>query len=191
MHRQRGQTLIELLGTLALLGGIALAAGSAADYTRRRVAMAGATSELRATFMYVRTLAVARDHNVAIRFREEPKGYSWAVYEDGDGDGVRNDDISKNIDRQLIRPRLFQHPPARIGLPDHSMPDPMNGGVLESRPAVRFNSSMLCSFSRAGEVTNGSLVLTDGPSAVIVRVYDRSGRVAVLRWNGKQWITGE
>lgn len=191
MHRQRGQSLTELLISVAILSMITLTAGNVADHARRRVAMAGATSELRGTFMYVRTMAITRDRNVAIRFRDEGQGYSWAVYEDGDGDGVRNDDINKKIDRELIRPRLFQHPPARIGLPDQSMPDPMNGGVLESRPAVRFNSSMLCSFSRVGEVTNGSVVLTDGTNTVIMRVYDRSGRIAVLRWNGKKWITGE
>jgi prepilin-type N-terminal cleavage/methylation domain-containing protein len=191
MQHQRGQTLIELLFSVAILGSIALIAGNVVEHARRRVAMAGVTSEFRATFMYVRQLAITRDRNVAIRFREEGKGYTWAVYEDGDGDGVRNDDITKKIDRELIAPRLFQHLPARIGLPDQSMPDPMNGGVLESRPAVRFNSSMLCSFSRVGEVTNGSVVLTDGVNTIIMRVYDRSGRIAVLRWNGKQWITGE
>lgn len=191
MHHQRGQSLIELLISVAILGSMALMAGNVVDHARRRVAMAGVTSELRTTFMYVRQLAITRDRNVAIRFREEGKGYTWAVYEDGDGDGVRNDDISKKVDRELIAPRLFQHPPARIGLPDQTTPDPMNGGVLQSRPAVRFNTSMLCSFSRVGEVTNGSIVLSDGTNTAIVRVYDRSGRIAVLRWNGKQWIAGE
>jgi hypothetical protein len=48
----------------------------------------------------------------------------------------------------------------------------------------------LCSFNRHGEVSNGSIVLTDGERAAIVRTYGTTGRVAVLRWNGKEWKLG-
>jgi len=46
------------------------------------------------------------------------------------------------------------------------------------------------SFSRNGEVTNGSVVLSDGTHANIVRVHGTSGRIQVLRWNGNVWKTG-
>lgn len=191
MRNQKGQTLVETLVAAAMMAIVGYAAAITVEAVQRRAALTGAISELRSVFLYTRTLAVTRDRNVAMRFREDGKAWTWTIYEDGDGDGVRNDDISKNIDRALTRPRRFQHSCARIGLPDVSMPDPMNGGVLESRPAVRFNSSQLCSFSRVGEVTNGSLVLTDGHTAAIVRVYGLTGRIAVLRWDGKQWKSGQ
>ena len=190
MHQQqKGQTLVEALITVSVMSIVVLGAVNTADTVQKRIALRSATSEVRATLMYVRTLAVTRDRNVAIRFRNDARGWTWAVHEDGDGDGVRNDDISKGIDREIQPARRFQYGPAGIGLPDRDLPDPF-GGKLHDRAPVRFNASMLCSFSRAGEVTNGSVVLTDGPHAVIVRVQGQSGRINVLTWNGKKWSTG-
>jgi prepilin-type N-terminal cleavage/methylation domain-containing protein len=191
MDRQRGQSLIELVVAVAILGMVVLVTDGAVESARRRVALAAAVSELRATVMYVRTLAVTRDRNVAMRFTQEGDGrWAWTVYEDGDRDGVRNDDIQKGVDRRIVARRGIQYAPARIGVPDAPVPDPMNGSTLQTRPPVRYGNSMLCSFSRQGEVTNGSLVLTDGRDAAIVRTYGTTGRVAVLRWDGKQWKTG-
>jgi hypothetical protein len=186
---QSGQSLVEVVVTMAILGLVGMLTGSAIESVQKRIALRSATSEVRATLMYVRTLAVTRDRNVAIRFRNDARGWTWAVVEDGDGDGVRNDDINKGIDREIQPARRFQYGAAGIGLPGVSTPDPF-GGKLEDRPPVRFNASMLCSFSRAGEVTNGSVVLTDGERAVVVRAHGRSGRISVLTWNGRKWITG-
>jgi hypothetical protein len=112
------------------------------------------------------------------------------VYEDGDGDGVRNDDITTGIDRPLDRARVFQYRPVRIGVPSAPIPDPSTGQPLYLRLPVRFGTSQLCSFSRSGEATNGSVVLTDGQSATIIRISGRSALVNVLRWNGSRWVTG-
>ena len=191
MHKQKGQSLVELTIVLTLIGGVSAIGMSAIDSVKRRVALNSATSELRATIAYVRTLAVTRDRNVAIRFRQDNTAWTWTVYEDGDGDGVRNDDIAKGKDRQVFPPRRFQYGPAGIGLPTIPVPDPLAGGQpLGTRSPVRFNTSMLCSFSRNGEVTNGSVVLSDGTLANIVRVHGTSGRIQVLRWNGNVWKTG-
>jgi prepilin-type N-terminal cleavage/methylation domain-containing protein len=191
MEKQKGQTLIEMLIVLALFGSIGAIGISTAQSVQRRVALSGATSELRATIMYVRAMAIARDRNVAIRFRADDRAWTWTVYEDGDGDGVRNDDISKGKDPQVLAVKRFQYGPAGIGLPSGKVPDPMaNNQPLSLRSPVRFNTSMLCSFTRQGEVTNGSVVLSDGSNATIVRVHGTSGRIQVLRWNGTEWKTG-
>lgn len=191
MHHQKGQSLIELLIVLAIIGIVCAVGMSAVESVQRRVALNSATSELRAIIMYVRTLAIARDRNVAIRFRNEQRAWTWTVYEDGDGDGVRNDDISKGRDRRILPTRTFQYGPAGIGLPSSSVPDPLAGGrPLTERSPVRFNASMLCSFTRKGEVTNGSVVLSDGRGANILRVHGTSGRIQVLRWNGTVWKSG-
>jgi hypothetical protein len=104
---------------------------------------------------------------------------------------VRNDDINKGTDREIIPPRNFQHGPAGIGLPSGKVPDPMAPGqTLGARSPVRFNTSMLCSFTRQGEVTNGSVVVSDGTNATIVRVHGTTGRIQVWRWNGNGWRAG-
>lgn len=192
MHRrQHGLSLVELTVAMAISALLMLIGLQSIEGAKRAYALNSATSELRATIMYVRTLAIARDRNVAIRFRAEERGWTWTVYEDGDGDGVRNDDIQKGKDRQILPTRRFQYGPAGIGLPSSPVSDPLAAGKkLQARPPVRFNASMLCSFSRQGEVTNGSVVLSDGTHATIVRLHGTSGRIEVWRWNGKAWKSG-
>lgn len=187
---ERGQTLMELLVVISMVGIAVAASGSAMETIRQRAALKAATSELRALFQRVRIMAIVHDRNMAIKFRPENDGWSYAVYQDGDGDGVRNDDISRGRDTLVDRPRRFEHPPARIGVPFVSVPDPMSSGdVLTDRLPVRFGTSTLCSFSREGEATNGSVVLTDGKRAVLIRVHGTSALVTVWRWEGR-WRQG-
>jgi len=191
-RNEKGQSLVEILFTLSILGCVLTTGLTVMNHARRVYALASGTSELRALFQRVRLTAVTRDRNVAIRFRPvDGDAWSWSVYEDGDGDGVRNDDITRGVDRLIEKPRLFQHAPVRIGTPAETIPDPTAPGQsLAMRLPVRFGTSLLCSFSRKGEATNGSVVLTDGRGATVIRVGGTSARVNVLRWNGKAWTTG-
>src|SRR5687768_418441 len=128
MENQKGQSLIELIVVVALVGGVSVIGMNAIDSVQKRIALNSATSEVRATIQYVRMLAIARDRNVAIRFRAEERAWTWTVYEDGDGDGVRNDDINTGKDREIIAARNFQFGPAGIGLPSGKVSDPMAPG---------------------------------------------------------------
>lgn len=193
MNRQRGHSLLDLLIVLMILGVFSLAGGYAADLGLRQASLVAATSELRSVFHEVRMLAVARDRNLGIKFREAGGTWTWSIYEDGDGDGVRNDDISREVDRMIQRPRRFDHRPAIIGVPHLAdVADPLKpGALLSARRPVRFGDSTLCSFSRQGEATNGSVVLTDGTRVRIVRVHGATGRIDVHRWDGYVWRVGE
>jgi prepilin-type N-terminal cleavage/methylation domain-containing protein len=192
MNQQRGHTLLEVLVVLAILAVFSLVAGYAADMGMRQASLVAGTSDLRSVFHEVRMLAVARDRNLGIKFREAGGTWTWSVYEDRDGDGVRNDDIKKKVDREIRGPRRFDHSPTVIGVPPYDVRDPLKpGALLASREAVRFGTSTLCSFSRQGEATNGSIVLTDGVRARIIRVHGTTGRIDVFRWDGKKWRVGE
>jgi len=187
--QERGQTLVELLIALAVGGVILTTAWHAVDYARRTVALVSATSELRALFQNTRAMAIARRRNVAIRFRQEGDSWTWRVYEDRDNDGVRNDDISRGVDVPLSPSRTFQYVPARIGIPIETIIDPTNHEPLASRLPVRFGTSQLCAFSREGESSNGSIVLTDGHNVRIIQVEGHSALIHVLRWDGSKWTT--
>lgn len=180
---------MELTIITSMLGCITLGGTIAVDHAKRRVALAGATSVLRADFQRIRMLAIAHDRNIAIRFRDEGNGWSWTAYEDFDGDGVRNDDIDKGTDKRIGITKRFQAP-VRIGVPDAQILDPFDGKPLASRSPVRFNTSSLCSFSREGEATNGSIVLTDGKDAIILQVQGTSAAINVLRWHNGKWSKG-
>jgi prepilin-type N-terminal cleavage/methylation domain-containing protein len=184
---ERGQSLVELLVTLAIIGMLTALSAAAAVTAYDRLCLGAATAEMRGALANARQLAMARDRNVALKFRFERGEWTWSLHEDGDGDGVRNDDIARGIDRQLEPPRRLARGPARIGLPHASIRDPVTGGRLDTRSAVRFGNSTLCSVSRDGDVTNGSLVLTDGRRAVLLIVHGTMCRVSVLRYDGERW----
>jgi len=187
---QQGQTLIELMAVVAIAGLITTVAAGLIGFTTRRSELRAATSEIRALLVHVRAVAIAHDRNVAVRFKQTSSGtWTWALYEDGDGDGVRADDISRNVDLLIQPARELFHRRATIGIPAAPIPDPLASGTLGLRLPIRF-SSMMCSFSRQGEATNGSLVITDGTDAVVIRVHGTSGRVSVIRWDGHLWQTG-
>ncbi|HEX3579254.1 MAG TPA: GspH/FimT family pseudopilin [Thermoanaerobaculia bacterium] len=187
--QERGHTLIELLIALAVGGILLTLAWNAVDYARRTVALVSATSELRALFQNTRAIAIAHRRNVAIRFWQEGGSWSWRVYEDRDNDGVRNDDISRGVDVPLSPARTFQYVPARIGVPLQTIIDPTNHEPLASRLPVRFGTSQLCTFSREGESSNGSIVLTDGYNVRIIEIEGHSALIHVLRWDGSKWTT--
>src|ERR1051325_9304313 len=100
---EQGQSLMELLVVVSLLGVFVVLGNSSLTQARRNVALLAGTSALRSLFHGVRMLAVSHNRNVAIRFRPAGEAWSWTGYEGGDGDGARNDDTNKGIASQAGR----------------------------------------------------------------------------------------
>jgi prepilin-type N-terminal cleavage/methylation domain-containing protein len=188
-NHERGHSLVELLAVLAIAGIMLTAVSRAVDYARRTASLAAATAEMRALFQSTRAIAITHRRYVAIRFRLDGDTWTWRVYEDRNKDGVRNDDIAKGIDVPIGPTRTLQYLPARVGVPSGKITDPMNGQPLADRLPVRFGTSQLCAFSREGESTNGSLVLTDGHNVRIISIAGHSALISVMRWDGARWIT--
>lgn len=192
MKTSHGFTFIELMVCLAVFSFLLFLTvppllESSGDL-RLRLAAEEAVVVLRSA----RAMAVRRSVNVAVRFRADEAGgrAAWAVYADGDGDGVLSRDIASGRDPQLSPPRQLS--PHDSGVyygfpPGQAISDP-GSPRQRLRPVdpVRFNRSDMASFSPLGESTPGSLYLTDGKRRlVVVRVFGRTGRVRVLRWNPK------
>jgi len=183
---RRGLTLIEILVALTLILLIAgLGVPSLLSWSRAlRLRMAA--SEVVAAMQAARLYAVRQQRNVALRFRTaEDGGVSYVLYRDGDGDGVRNDDLARGRDPQVGGPRSLSHfgRLVRFGFPPGVVPvDPGTGRPLERlEDPIRFNRSDLASWSPLGTATPGSIYLTDGASGLVaVRVNHRAGRMRVL-----------
>jgi prepilin-type N-terminal cleavage/methylation domain-containing protein len=188
MSRQQGYTLVEIvvtMGALALITCITLPALSSMLW---RATMRGAIARIDSLMIMTQEDAVALGRNRAIKFlRDENGGWSYAIYVDGDGDGVLNADIAKGIDplvegpTELVSPRAM----ATIGIPPEGLPDPDGGPRLRAETApVQFNRSTLCSFSPDGSGTPGSVYLhTTGGDAAVVRCSGEGGRISVLIFN--------
>lgn len=182
-----GFTLIELLVVIVIVGLFLSVSIPHFHSMRRQAGMKAATKQLRGVITLTRSRAIARGRHSAVKFKLIAGEWCYAIYDDGDFDGVRNDDITAGID-PLAVPFTKALPgiePLRIGLPAWGTKDPdTNDPLTAADSPVRFNASTLCSFSPAGSGTPGTVFLTDGLTDVgAVRVFGATGRVRSQMFN--------
>jgi len=177
---------MELLVILSIVGLMVLVSIPAFGKMRRRALLRAASIELRSIFHLARSRAIARSANCGLKFVMLGGEWHFALYDDTDGDGVRNDDIAKGIDRIVKPPRVVfpTSPLIRIGLLDQTIRDPDGARLTPQTSPVRFNRSAICSFSPLGESTPGTIYLTDrGEDLYAVRVYGATAKIRVLRYD--------
>ena len=188
----RGYSLVEILTVVAIVGMFAVAATPAFYSLRQRMGVRIAAAETRSIMARTRSLAIARNRHVALKFMQSSNTWQYAIYEDGNGNGVRNAEIASGVD-PLVEPyRAFLQGTSmtRVGLPLRAIPDPAgSGSVSPSASAVRFGTSTLCSFTALGTATAGTIFLTDGGSeaAAALVVYGPTARLRAMVLDGGKW----
>jgi type II secretion system GspH-like protein len=187
----RGAALIDVvfaLGLVAVLSGIAISAmQSAREF---RAARSGARY-VAVRLQQARMESLKRNVVVAVRFDPDDQS-RFAVYGDGDGDGVLQSDIEQGIDR-LITPaaRLTDDlGPVTLRI-NQNVPEPETGAPLTAGDdPLRIGRSTLLSFSPLGTATSGTLYLA-GPAGpqMAIRILGSTGRMRVLRFDtaARQW----
>ena len=177
-----GMSLIELIVVVAAIGVIVSVTTPAFSAINRKRELQAASTELRSIFRLVRSRAVAEGHNAAVKFVQIDGVWHYAIFDDGDGDGVRTRDIASGVDPIAVDYRTVfgttGH--ARIGLPPHPVRDPDRGVVQPDESPVKFNRSTMCSFSPLGGGTSGSIYLTEGTASAVLRVYGPSSRLRLI-----------
>lgn len=192
MRKTNGYSLIELLLTIAIIGLATAIAAPQWQAMRRRAAVRAAANEIRSIFRVVRSRAITRGANAGVKFTRGAYDWQYAIYDDGDGDGVRNDDIQRGVDRRVTSPRyvIRGRELATISIPAIVRVDPDGDAIPSNSSPVQFGSSTICSFSPLGESTSGTIYLADaGGLASAVRVFGGSARVRVLRYDAgrRRW----
>jgi hypothetical protein len=186
-----GYSLIELLFVMsaaAAAGGIAVPPLMAAldDYRT-----AGAVRYISTRIQRTRMEAVSRSTNTAMQFVQAGTGYSYGVYVDGNGDGVRTPDIQRGIDRRL---GAIEHVPDNYDgvdfgvLPGLPPVDP--GSPAPGTDPIKLGSSNLLSYSAIGTSSSGSVyVLGHSKAQYVIRILGDTGRVRVLKFDprSRQW----
>jgi prepilin-type N-terminal cleavage/methylation domain-containing protein len=190
-RRSHGYSLLELLTVVAIIGTIAVCAVPAFASYRRRMSVLAAAEQLRNIFRLTRQRAITTGHNVGVKFIAG-REWTYAIYDDGDGDGVRNDDIDRRIDRRVFGPAIVMPSfhIATIGLLSMSVKDPDGDPLKPADSPVQFGRSTICSFSPMGNGTPGTVYLIDrGGQLWAARCAGNGGRVRLLRYDGRKWGT--
>ncbi|MEM9554817.1 MAG: GspH/FimT family pseudopilin [Acidobacteriota bacterium] len=181
-------TLLELLWVVAVLALLLVLALPPLTTWSGSLGVRMAAGEVAGAMRTARMRAIRSQRRVAVKFRTEGEHVTLTLYRDGDGDGVRNDDIDAGIDPIEVPPRRLGHlgRVARFGFPPGPAPYAPGSSKRLDRldDPIRFNRSDLASFSPRGTATPGSVYLTDGRRHLsVVRVTSRSGKVAVLDYD--------
>lgn len=188
---QRGHTLPEALVAIAVIGILCTWMIPRLDRVTARARLESAAAEVATAMVRARETARLRGHRVGLKFFPSPgRETTYALFADGDFDGVRTQDIERGIDPMIAPPHPLQGLGAdiRFGIPrDRNGRAPRRIGSRRRMDRlddpIRFNRSDIASFSRGGTATPGTVYLTDGSRVVAVRVLNRSGKVAVLRYD--------
>ena len=183
---EAGLTLAEVSLALALLAILVLASAPLVAATLSRARVAAAAMEMAGCFARLRAQAIAEHRRVGLRFTTGTGAPSFAVYADGDGDGVRSDDIAAGRDPLLEAARDL---PSRyegidFGLLDVAVPEvpPQSGALPPGSDPIRFGSADIVTFTPWGTATGGTVFVSDGRDTVCaVVLYGKTGRIRTFR----------
>jgi hypothetical protein len=152
---------------------------------------AGAARHVAALVHATRAEALRRGVHVALVFQGSAPDVRFAMFADGNYDGIRTADMAAGIDRQVSAwVRLSdQFPRASFGIVPGAA-DPDSGAPLTGSP-LKLGGSNVLSFGPAGGATSGS-VYVRGPAEqqYAVRLLGSTGRSRLLRFNFRErrWV---
>ncbi len=187
--RDRGFSLVEALVAIAI---VLVMAGTALPVFRAHFAdahLVGAGQQFKSQFRLAWSAAVRSGVYTAIRFERRDDGSVWyAVYQDGDNDGVRSADIRSGKDRLVSGPFPLSGgaPGVSVGINAGIPALPPEHGFLSGDP-VRFGVSDILSFSPLGTATPGTFYLAGDAAQAAVRVTGGNARVRLMVWRGGVW----
>jgi prepilin-type N-terminal cleavage/methylation domain-containing protein len=183
---ERGNTILELLVAVAILGmvvGIALPDGARAI---RHAAVRQAAESIRELLNISRVRAQLLTRSEGVKFTQRDGIWYYTIYVDGDGDGIHSDDIAAGTDHLVEGPTALNRrgEMATVGFPVQGLEDPDTGYPFAPGDLpVQFNSTSLCSFSPEGNSTPGTIYLSAGSDAAAVRC-SNAGYINVQFYDG-------
>lgn len=182
-----GYSLLELMMVVTL--GITLSAAAvpefliALDDTRA----SGAMHHVSGRLQRARMEAVTRSAMVGMKFTQSAAGYSYAVYVDGNRNGVLSRDIQSGIDRLIVPAERLpdQFPGIEFGaIPGLPPVDP--GGTAPGTDPIRLGSADMASFSAVGTSSSGTVYIRSRRDAqYAVRIFGETGKTRMLKYDAR------
>jgi hypothetical protein len=191
---QAGRTLVEMLVALSVMAMMTVAVAPTLDEARRAAALRGSTGRLWGMMVRCRAHAIMRHRATALVFEwSGSSGWRCFIAEDGDGDGLRRDDLTSGRDRVIGEVLELGGATAGLGiLHDVPVPDPDGSGRLggDLDDPVRAGRGDIITFTPGSTATPSSVYLTDHHARMrVLRVYGGTARVNSLVWRAgwRKW----
>jgi prepilin-type N-terminal cleavage/methylation domain-containing protein len=188
----RGYSLVEVACVIAIAGAAASVGVPQVLTTLDELRTSGAARHLAARLQRARMDAVLRSADVGLQVTQIAAGYSYAVYVDGNRNGVRTSEIQQGTDRRLVAPeRLSDHFPGVDFGAIAGLPPVDSGGTPPGSDPVRLGSGNLATFAPSGTSSSGTLYVRGRrDTQYAVRIYGQTGKVRVLKFDlrSRQWI---
>ena len=187
----RGATYVEIVFALALAATVTATAiawvGGALDDLRTGMAARYVAAKIGAT----RLDAVRRSSAVGLRFEPTGGDYRFALYADGNANGVRSTDIRDGVDPVLGPFERLQDRFSGVrfelgaGLPD------ADGQGGTGQDGVRIGSPRILTMSLDGTATSGTLYIRGRRTQYAVRILGVTGRTRMLQYSpgNRSWTS--
>ena len=182
LRRDAGVSLFELLLALTLIAWMLVIATPGVIRLRQEVSLRSAVHEASVAFYLARSYAISKNRNVGLKFRKNGDRYEWALYADGNGNGIRTADIASGVDRYLGLSYPWTRNDVLPGIMTGTrVPDPSGGYLDHIDDPIRFNNSDICSFSAMGDCTPGSVYLWDARDGMaVLRAFGATAKLRCL-----------
>jgi len=182
--------MIEIVVVLALLAIVLQLSAPALVRWRARRQLEASLRGVGLALSRACAHAVASGRHHALVFDLDDATLSWRTVADGDGDGIRNDDLLGSVDRPIESPWvLSRHYPGILAGRPPAVP-PVAGGAPGSG-GLAFGRSPIVSCSPTGRARSGTLYLMTGRGdGGAVRVFGPSARISLWWWDPQRrdWV---
>jgi len=191
---ERGCSLLEsmlVLALLALVAAIALPSIlGGLDDARARAAARHVAALVRLT----RVQAATRSIRVGLRFERQGAAYQYAIYVDGNGNGLRSRDIRRGIDVPITPVERIgdRFPGVALGVAAGVTRISDGRPMTEAADPVRLGLADTFTFTPLGTATSGTIFLQSRKGRqYAVRVLGATGRTRVMEFRPetKSWTT--
>ena len=190
MRSQQGYSLLELLFVAGLVATITSVAVPQVLQSIDDFRVVGAVRYMSTRLQQTRMEAVARTASAALRFAREGDTYRYAVYLDGNGNGVLSRDIQRGVDRE-IRPGEYLRdlfPGVDFGTIPGLPPVDSSSSAPGDDP-IRFGSSKMVTFTAIGTSTPGSVYIRGRRQAqYVIRVFGDTGKTRILKFDSGRGV---
>ena len=188
----RGMSLLELLVVLALIALFVVFTTANLTATQRQLDFDHFAREITSSLKQCRWKAFRDRCYTGVLIGHSGNGYEFSFYSDGNGNGIRTQEIDSGTD-----PAFHRTVPIRRASGDmeaavlkEGAPEiPPKKGVLDPSDPVKFGKSSIISFSPDGQSSSGTLYLSchSQKRMYAIVLYGPTARITLWKYSNQKW----